>query len=522
MQEKHPFGVLGTGSLWFSCPTVRRATTQTVNEFESKGQQVVPRESSVLRVVVVYLWTADSPQRSCGLQAVALSELRLYNCTMPEPEEQSDLTAVLDTINQLALDKRVDVFRRLSASGREELLRSVHRPQDIVRKISEEEIYFTVKELGEEHAPALIAATTGTQLRYFLDVDAWKKDMFHIGSAARWLKVIAEIGEEKLLHYVQTVEPTFVAATLHRLIKVKIRNPDVDLVEQLDELPGVTLDDIFFIEFLHPDYEEPVRRLLEVVYNWNPNYYMQFMEKLCMGFQIEDEDGALKWRNARLADKGFPEFDEALEIYQYVQRSSVKDSDEEHPEVPEKGSVRTPPVLAYPLKVISGDSLFKRSLEAIDDSAETDRLATELAHLANKVMVADGKDSGRIEDLYASLRKVGGYINIALADTCGDDVSLAVPVLKANHMEILFRRGFSLILDLRKDVQKLIRDREGGQENLGYPLAGLVKGLLQKRPYFAAHLMGDREPREFESVEDIHHFRKLMDREELEDRWEPM
>ncbi len=76
---------------------------------------------------------------------------------------------------------------------------------------------------------------------------------------------------------------------------------------------------------------------------------------------------------------------------------------------------------------------------------------------------------------------------------------------------------------MRKDVQRFIREYEGGAENLGSPLAGLVHGLLQKRPFFfAGNVFENQQAREFEFLNDIANIKKLMDRPALEDKWEPI
>jgi hypothetical protein len=135
-------------------------------------------------------------------------------------------------------------------------------------------------------------------------------------------------------------------------------------------------------------------------------------------------------------------------------------------------------------------------------------------------MVADGRDPGSKDELHGSLKKVSGYINIALEDLCGEDISEALGIIRSNHMEILFRRGFSLILDLRKDAQKLVRNYEGGVENLGHPLAELLTALFQKRPFYASNA-GDKTS-EFEQTDDIRKIRELMDHAALDESWEPI
>jgi hypothetical protein len=324
-----------------------------------------------------------------------------------------------------------------------------------------------------------------------------------------------------MLQFVQVADPELIMTAMEHLIRVKMRNPDLDFVEESDSLPSYTLEDMFYIEFRVPDSEEVLKIFLETVFRWNIQFYINMMQGLATGIPGENEEAALKWRRARLADKGFPEFDEAVEIYQYLQRGAVREPlDESAPREPDN-SEGSRYFVGYPLKVLDSNSLFKKCLDDILDRTEKDRLATELAHLSNKVMVADGRDPSSAVEVQGSLKKVSGYINIALEDMCGEDVSEAVGILRSNHMEILFRRGFSLILDLRKDAQKLVRNYEGGVENLGHPLAELLKALFQKRPFYAGKVLGDKTVREFEQIDDIRKIRELMDHAALEESWEP-
>jgi len=427
---------------------------------------------------------------------------------------------VIETFNSLPLERKLDIFRNLSPKAREDLLGAVARPGEIVRMMSEEEVFWTIKKLGEDQAPQLIALTTGRQLLHLLDIELWKKDMFNAESAARWLEIISRAGDHKILQFVQTVDPELIITALNSLMRVSERDPDMDLLEQMDGLPGFTLDDTFFVEFLLPDLEDLLKGFLQVVYEWNTNYYFGMMRELAWNISLENQEMANKWRKARLSERGFPEFDEATEIYQYLQRDRVSHAKPEP--LVQDNEDSTKPFVGYPLKVLVSDSLFKRSLEEITDTAARDRLAMELAHVANKVMIADSKDPGSVDEILESVRKVGGCINIALEDICREDVSQAVGILMANHMEILFRRGHSLILDLRRAAQKFISRQEGGIENLGYPLSGLLKGLIDKRPYYAGSLVGQAGSRPFESVDDLVGIRQMIEKESWEEGWEPI
>lgn len=427
---------------------------------------------------------------------------------------------IVEAFDLLPQERKKEIFRGLSAAAREGLLGVCSRPAALLRSISPEEIYYSVKELGEEEAVNLVTYSTGSQLTYMLDVDLWKKDMFDPVAARRWLETIGRISEDKIVHFLQVSDPELIVTALHPFVKVHVVNPDLDLVEQRDTLPPFTLDDIFFVEFKIPDSEDMMRRILETVFLNDVERYFGIMEELCHGLVAENEETALKWRRARLADKGFPDFDEATEIYHYLHKTAVVEDPFGEEETDRTREENALPLTEFPLKVIDRDNILKRCLDRLEESSERDRLATELAHLGNKVMVADGRDPGSFDQLEGSLHKVVGYINMALEETCGDDIERGLSVLSSNHMEILFRRGFSLIMDLRKDAHRLIRDRDGGTENLGYPLAGMLDGLLKKRPTYAGHLLGEKNSREFQYIEDIHYIRELMERVETGDQWE--
>jgi hypothetical protein len=430
--------------------------------------------------------------------------------------------AVLEQFDSLPVEKRVEVLRELSPEARAALLDSVRRPRDVMRELSEEEAYFTIKYAPPDMAPAVLRAMTGNQLTYLVDLEFWKKEMFNPRSAAHWLENIAELGEEKILHFVKITDSELITLALSRLIRVHVSDPDTDIVEQSDSLPPYTLDNVFFIEFMNPGHQAFIEPILETIINWKREYYFSLMEEIAFGIHLENEAMAAQWRKARLVEHGFPEFEEALEIYGYMRKEALKDPQDMPHIGPGKRSDKAGKVFDYPVKAIEDGAFFKQSMDMIKDPWERDRLSAELAHLANKVMIADSLDPGEVDELERSLKKVSGYINMALEELCGADPEKGAGFLENNHMEHLFRRGFSLILDLRKDLHVMLRSYDGGPENLGSPLAGLAKGLIRKRPVYAEDYMGEAAPREFRDLNDIKTIRELMGRSEIEEKWEPI
>ena len=187
---------------------------------------------------------------------------------MKDVESTREAVRIIESFENLPIEKRLAIFGNLSSRARQELLEAVTRPGEIVRRISPEEIFFTVKELGEENALGLIAMTTGKQLLYLLDVDLWRDDNLDEGSVSRWLTVFAAIGEHKILQFVQTADPELILSALSRFLSVKVRDPDVDLVESADSLPPFTLDDMFYVDFRFPQHEDVLKALLDAIFSW--------------------------------------------------------------------------------------------------------------------------------------------------------------------------------------------------------------------------------------------------------------
>ncbi len=441
---------------------------------------------------------------------------------MKKPTSTEEAIRIIETFDTLPAEQRVEIFRNLSAQAREELIQVTSRPGEITRLISDEEMFFTIKELGEENALALVGATTGRQLQYLLDIDFWKKEKFDPEMAGRWLDLIARIGENKILQFLQVTDPELLVTALRPVITVEIRNPDTDLTEQRDSLPPFTLDDLFFLDFPDARWEEALKLIVEVIFNWKQEYYFELMENLARGVAFENEELALKWSRGRLADHGIPDFDEAVEVYSYLGPAEISQEGEEPFAALDYGLSGAPPVLEYPLKLVEQENFFRKCLDQISDGQQRDRIALQLAHLANKVIVADGRDPGSLSQMNQSLNKISGHISIALEDLCGTDLAKGEQILACNHLEILFRRGFSLIHEVIREAGRLLATCEGGIDNLGMPLAGLLKALLNRRPCFGGLPPSDPQPREFNSLQDLEAIRAVMKSEADGERWEPL
>ncbi|MGD9818086.1 MAG: DUF6178 family protein [Desulfomonilaceae bacterium] len=435
---------------------------------------------------------------------------------------KDDYLKVIDQFNALTINQKVEIFGNLAPKAREDLIDSISRPSEIIRRISEEEMFFTIKDLGEENAKKLITLTTSRQLLYLLDIDLWTRNDLNLTSISKWFQILVSIGDEKILQFVQVCDPELLCSILNKTITVKSRNPDVDLTEQLDFLPPFTLDNNFFIDFKIHGIEDYVKDFLDCIFRYDSNYYFKIVQSLAIGWLPEYEDNAYKWRSARLADHGFPDFDEALNIYSLLNPSLIRDSGDPSSDFRDIYEPENTKYLRYPIAVLGSTNLFERILAKLEDMNLRDRINLELVNVANKVMVADAKDSGSIENLKQSLKKTSGYINLALEEILSREDILGLDLIRYNHMEILFRHGYTLIKKLQHDARRFVSSCDGGIENLGLPLAPMLTSLFMKRPLFDPGLISSGNKREFQYLNDLAMIRNLIQDAKREENWEEL
>jgi len=440
---------------------------------------------------------------------------------MAPREKESSSKALLQALKDLPVARLEQLLRTLSPKAVVALIESLDHPETIVSRLRNHDFYYLVKEAGHGEAMPLLSAGSVKQLLFCSDIEFWKRDMIYPPNVRKWIEIFSKLELHKIEELLGHIDPELLVSILRPFMKARTRNLDLDYLEELDTLPAFTLDNIFFLAFPEPYLENALKTILESLFMLDSNYYYSLMLFLASGVTTEAEDTALRLRTARLAEQGFPSFEDAQAIYHDQVAASFAFRRESSPFRPDEHEGKQSFIsLSYPLQSVHKDSLFMRCLNEVEDPQEQDRISLELAQVANKIMVADGLDPSEPKDLYCSLEKASGYINIALEELSSGSLPAAAPDLREYHMEHLFRRGFQSIQWLRKDAYRFISKYEGGIENLGYPLAMLLRDLMKKRPLFAAQAMGESKSRNFETSGDLRFVRNLLSENYLEGSWE--
>ncbi len=424
------------------------------------------------------------------------------------PEDPKEAQKVF---NALPIESQLDIILRASAKKRLQYLFLSEKPEQIVRQLPELEIFLTVKEVGEKDAIDLVSLTTPEQFQYLLDLDLWKKNDLDPRKVLRWMEILIECGEQKVVQFIRSSDPELILLILKKFIHVTTLEGEP--LEVRDRIPLFTLDQHYFMDFKGKGAREVFQPFLETYYRVDSVGYRRLMDALIQELEAELEESELRFRRGRLSDYGFPNFEEALEIYRFVNPDSLA-LEEKAPLLASQGEMKQAkeacPVfyLAYQHEGPFLSSVLSR----IKDPLVQDRLRAELADLCNKAMIAEPIDLSTTKEIERVVRKVFHYLNLGLQYLSKEDETKALHNLQAISIQRLFQCGVGATILLRKKAESILNGPwfAGNRENLIF-LDDLheerFQGLLKKRPVL--YRKGISE--DFKNLEEMREAEGLLD-----------
>jgi hypothetical protein len=175
----------------------------------------------------------------------------------------------------------------------------------------------------------------------------------------------------------------------------------------------------------------------------------------------ELEHTAFRWRSGRMADLGFVDFYDALEVYRELDPASVQL--EPGPVAPAQPSdlpgtdthLRLPVLMADRL---AGATPFARAVAGLTSAAEVTALHSTLVALCNRVLSADRVSPGDDPAVAGVLGRVAATLDLAVEFLSRGDDAVGVAAVRRVSVTKLFRLGVSLIGKLHKLARSMERD----------------------------------------------------------------
>ena len=386
-------------------------------------------------------------------------------------------------------------------------------PVSAIRALPPDEFFYVLHELGFPEALEVLIHGTAEQVQGALDLAIWDRDQISIERADEWLTAIAQAPFETVGAWARGLDIELVAL----LIRQRARIYDLSLEEPPDEPEGIlfdTPDRLFTLELLGDEESQRMtQHLVENLYRADQFMMRRFLIGMRSELDSELEHTAFRWRSGRMADLGFVDFYDALEVYRELDPASVKleqgsvASARPSDEPGTDAHLRLPVLMADRL---AGATPFSRAVAGLTSAAEAAALHSALVTLCNRVLSADRVSPGDDPAVAGVLGRVAATLDLAVEFLSRGDDAAGVAAVRHVSLTKLFRLGVSLIGKLHKLARSLIRDSPFAPLRPAIDLwepedAEVISALVKLRPLYPCML--DNPPnaseRPFASLRDL-------------------
>jgi hypothetical protein len=382
-----------------------------------------------------------------------------------------------NTLDSLVIQDQVDlVLSQPSGRQRMDIVLLSSQPKTLVRAIPAEDLLLTIKDIGESDALSLIELSSDDQFSYLLDLEIWFHQGMELGQLAHWLEILFACGDKRIMRWLRSVDFELLVLMAERTI-LQIEKDDIENLPKSVANRVITPDSYhFFIVKIGADFDL-VKRLLDLIYANDQPMFFALTGNLGTTPPAEGEELALRWRNGRLADRGWPDLEEALELYSPMTRDQLKKPTDLPTSFP------FPP--RFPVRHGNLGHLFSRGLEHIDDLEHKNSLASQLANLTNRVIVADGLLPTELDSIKRAAERVKGRLEIGLFLLGAHDDKTAANLLSTIPLLHVFRLAQDAILQRVKRAKSLINSPHAFLFEI-YPsnLIDRLRYLSSARPMF--------------------------------------
>ena len=399
-------------------------------------------------------------------------------------------------------------------------------PERAIRALPGDELYYLLREDDPTEAKELLAYARAEQVQVVLDFGLWSGDRLSLSRMEEWVAVMAEMPVETIATWIKGLDTELVALLLRKGARIY----DLSMEEAPDELEGIgfeTPDRSFVIDATGytaptesagdagaeeapeaPVSAQAIVRIIDALYRTDLEYARRMLVGARSEMDSEMEEMALRWRQGRMADLGFIDAIEALEIYRELDPATVKigelrpgtrtrpsgAGDVTEAGAPPSPLQRAPAILAEEL---GGSSLFARALGRVTSRQELEEIHFALVALANRVLAADRIDPANDQAVTAGVRRMRATLDLAveyLARAGGRavDEDRAVDAVRTVAVMRLHRLGVSLLSKVRGLARALVRQGPFAAvpelDLVEEPEATVLEAVNQARPAYPALL----------------------------------
>jgi hypothetical protein len=385
--------------------------------------------------------------------------------THPTPPKPTNLVAWRTQLDQ--------------AKGDYALLDTLISPADaqsLVRQLPSEDLHAFIHRIGLADCTELLALANSEQVRDILDLEIWEKDQLSVERIDPWLQSLMRSGPDVLGPRLLALDDEILGWIVRRTaIAVVLENPDD--FSPPEEEHVVTPDGRLLVMFPHrAERDLPAKIFLDWLMRTDAEHCINLLLSSTIALDSNLQHDAHHWRSARMADRGYVDYYDALVIYAAPPKVPVARS---HPKTKGSESHR------WLASAASGDRL-----DAAFAELEPDELASvqgELGYVANMILSADRIEAWDFDGQEVALKRLRAGLMLGLQVLGGHDAETDADLLYEDALSLIFRHGYARMLQAAAPA-RAVRAALRSEAN---PLAAVDLRALTP---WAEALLVDRHP----------------------------
>lgn len=394
-----------------------------------------------------------------------------------------------EEFESLDAEEQARIFFESPIKEKGDLLRHSHRPSELTRSLSEEELYLITRELDPAERSEIIKYANLPQLFYVGDMDCWNRDTVSLEGFLGWLDTLYEADPVRLLAWMRSVDHEVLVAGFQKCVSVLKPDWEYAIDEALGDKPYFSIDRLYYI-LAEEDRFQTIKQSIEVLYEGDRKRYVSLLESIMNEMDYEVEEGAYGNRERRLADRGFPDLETARRIYVPMTKA-------EFTETPlKKRDMRTHafeqgPLRSYPLIVREEESFLDRTLRtlAVIPEGEREGIYEEMIWISNKLVAVEGIGFMSEDRLRMGVERMRWGLSLGLELLSGGDFDEAHRLMRDRWLEYIFRYTVDCLRMLRRETETHLLSHWRGEAAhldafLDYPYGSIVRGTLRAFPQF--------------------------------------
>ena len=417
---------------------------------------------------------------------------------------------VEDALAKLSIEDQIRYAMQLRGSQMQDFINLSPCSQAVIRGLPPEELYQMIKETGIGESLPVLAMMSQNQLQYSFDLEWWHRDRFVPECALEWLEFLDACEDSSILQWLQNEDFDQKVVLFQSLIKVYKDDEMTNSYEGVEGMAHLSLDGVYDIFFKTEEYGA-LKRLLTLLRSADPTLYTSILEGVIWYPVTQTIEKAYRWRLIRTAERGIPDFEEAMGVYSYPSPDALKIPIPELEDFANQGEFNIAPT--YPLLLTGSVPFFKDVILRLGNSSRLKTISWELVYLANKIMVADQVKPSDLEMRKESLQKVLGYINIGLELGASGDLEKGAKLLSNTHVMPLFQAGYQQLMSLKWKTESFLKENGSFLEWMFTEFhKDLLAALLDRFPRVAE--VSEKKSlgwRHFTSIQDVRNAESFLD-----------